>query len=207
MTSDEPTAETEGRRRGRPRSETARRAILAAARDLLEEGGLAAVTMERVAARAGVGKPTVYRHWSNGHEVAMAALIDAAPAVDDAPMAATPLAALRQQLAAVAALFASPMGRSVATMLAAADQETEMARAFRSHFIRARREEGRALLAAAVETGALRADLDLEVTLDLVYGPLFYRLMMRHGRLDRAFTDAVVDAAVAGLGARPGSDR
>jgi AcrR family transcriptional regulator len=63
------------RKAGRPRSETARLAILRAAQDLLEQGGLPAVTMEGVAARARVGKPTVYRHFSNRHELAMAALM------------------------------------------------------------------------------------------------------------------------------------
>ena len=62
--------------RGRPRSPEAKTAILRAARALLAEGGPAAVTMEGVAARAGVGKPTVYRWWPDRHAVAMAALME-----------------------------------------------------------------------------------------------------------------------------------
>ena len=58
-------------RRGRPRSETARRKVLAAARELLAERGLAGLTMEGIAARAGVGKPTIYRQWPNAQAVAM----------------------------------------------------------------------------------------------------------------------------------------
>src|SRR5690349_1217514 len=61
--------------RGRPRSEETRKAILRAARELLAEGGPGAVTMEAVAERAGVGKPTLYRSWPDRHAVAMAALM------------------------------------------------------------------------------------------------------------------------------------
>ncbi|MBL8675555.1 MAG: helix-turn-helix transcriptional regulator, partial [Rhodospirillales bacterium] len=81
-----PTPTPSPRTRGRPRSEAARAAILRAARELMERGGPAAVTMEGVAERAGVGKPTVYRWWPDRHAVAMAALIELAPA-DEGPSA------------------------------------------------------------------------------------------------------------------------
>ena len=66
------TPKTPGtKKRGRPRSAVARRKILAAAAAMLNEGGLSAVTMEGIAARAGVGKPTIYREWPNAQAVAM----------------------------------------------------------------------------------------------------------------------------------------
>src|ERR1051325_7256579 len=115
-------------RRGRPPSEQARRAILRAARELLDEGGLLSVTMEGVAARAGVGKPTVYRHWSNRYEGAMAALTetsrDAGAPTGDAP----PLEALNEQLHRLAALFTSSTGRNVAAMLVSGYGETELSK-------------------------------------------------------------------------------
>ena len=136
------------RPRGRPRSETARQAILDAARETLEEGGLLAVTMEGVAARAGVGKPTVYRHWSNRYELAMAALIAASGEVAAPAAGAAPVDALRAQLHQMADLFASGTGRHVAAVIASGYGETELSKAFRSHFVQARREEGRTLLQA-----------------------------------------------------------
>src|SRR6187455_1661009 len=94
--------------RGRPRSETARTKILAAARSLLDERGLPGLTVEGIAARAGVGKPTIYRHWPNAQAVAMDAFLDASePAIGD-PGVGAPLGALRRQLAGIAAVFASP---------------------------------------------------------------------------------------------------
>lgn len=177
-------------------------AILRAAREMLERGGAAAVTMEGVAQRAGVGKPTVYRYWPNAHAVAMAALLEDASSEPEGRAARGALPGLRRQLRQIVTMFATPMGRSVTMMLASADQDTELSKAFRNHFIMARRADGKALLAAAIAEGALRPDFDVEVALDMIYGPLFYRLLAGHARLDAAFTDALLDHVLAGLAAR-----
>ena len=97
-------------------------------------------------------------------------------------------------------LFDSALGRGVATMLTTADAESEVARAFRNRFITARRDEGRALLAEAVLMGDLRGAFDPEIALDLIYGPLFYRLLMGHGGLGPGYADAIVECLVNGLG-------
>src|SRR5688572_29289493 len=102
--------------RGRPRSDAARRRILAAARALLEERGLAGLTVEAIAARAAVGKPTVYRHWPNAHAVAMDAFLETADGAAAPATGGSALEALRRQLAGIAAAFASPAGRSTAAM-------------------------------------------------------------------------------------------
>src|SRR5207302_1606666 len=130
------------RPRGRPRSLEARRAILRAAHALLKEGGVSALTIEGIAARAGVGKPTIYRSWPNAHAVAMAALMEGleAPAAPQRPTASA-MAALREQLRQVAQVFSTPLGRNVTLMIASAESETELSKAFRNHFILARRNE------------------------------------------------------------------
>src|SRR4051794_13345564 len=105
-------------KRGRPRSLAAQKAILRAARQLLDEGGPGAVSMEAVAARAGVGKPTLYRWWPDRHAVTMAALIEA----DDEPELAgarSPLSTLKKQLASIAERLSSRTGRHVAALIAA----------------------------------------------------------------------------------------
>ncbi len=188
-------------RRGRPPSEAARRAILKAARELLDEGGLLSVTMEGIAARAGVGKPTVYRHWSNRYEVAMAALIDATSGAEAPRLPGAPLVALRRQLHGLADLFTSPTGRNVAVMLASGYGETALSKAFRLFFVQARRDEGRALLEEAVALGAIRADVDPELALDLIYGPVFYRLTMAHAPIDAGFVEALLKEVLAGIAA------
>ena len=160
------------------------------------------MTMEGVAARAGVGKPTVYRWWPDRHAVAMAALIEGeAPRAPGRPPRAA-IRALGQQLRTIAKRFATPTGRHVATMIAASDLETEFSKAFRNHFVLARRAEGRALLEQAIRDGEVRADLDVEVALDLLYGALFFRLLMGHAPPDESFMDEVLRHALRGLRGR-----
>ena len=174
--------------------------MLKAAEALLEEGGLTAVTMDRLAARTGVGKPTIYRSWPNAHAVALDALLQSAALLPSVRVSGAPLRDLRQQLRSIAALFATPTGRSVAMMIAAAQSETELAKVFRHRFMLASREEGRRLLGRAIEAGEVRADIAMEAALDLIYAPLFFRLLVGHGALDRKFVDAVLDHALQGLG-------
>lgn len=194
------------RPRGRPRSLEARRAILKATHELLQEGGLAAVTIQGIAARAGVGKPTIYRSWPNAHAVAMAALMEgsevstkpeAGARAHEKPRAA--LSALRAQLQELVRVFSAPSGRSVTLMIAAAERETELSKAFRNHFILARRDEGRALLHSAMASGEIRKDLDVEVALDLIYAPVFYRLLMGHGPLSGRFVEDTLDLVLEGI--------
>jgi AcrR family transcriptional regulator len=190
------------RPRGRPRNEQTRRAILRAARDLLQQGGPGAVTMEGVAALAGVGKPTVYRWWPDRHAVTMAALMDAAPTPDetsDTSRRRPALRGLNDLMLRVGETFSGRVGRNVATMIAAADNQTEWSKAFRNHFVLARREEGRTLLQAAVEQGELRDDIDLDVTLDLLFGPLFFRLLLGHAPLDEGFVQRLFKDCLRGL--------
>ena len=189
----------EARPPGRPRDPALREAILAAARDLLDEGGLPAVTMEAIARRAGVGKPTIYRHWPNAPAVAMAAFLETAtpPVAEGLP--GRPLEDLRRQLAAIAAAFAARTGRNVKAMIAATQGETELAKAFRNQFVAVSRAEGKALLMRAVATGEIRAEVDLEVAVDLVYGPIYYRLLVGHAPLDREFTDRLLREVLTGL--------
>ena len=179
-------------------------AILRAAAEILEEGGVTALTMEGVAQRAGVGKPTLYRSWRNAQELAMAALIETQKAPAAPRASASAIDDLRLQLRKVAAVFASRVGRSVAMMVASADEETEISKVFRTHFILARREEGRALLQKAVDQRAVRGDVDFDAALDMIYGPLFYRLLVGHKPLTSEFTDSLLALAIDGLATRKG---
>jgi AcrR family transcriptional regulator len=188
------------RPRGRPRSEQARNAILRAAHDIMQSDGLTAVTIEAVAQRAGVGKPTIYRSWPNAQALAMAALMaGGTAAATDGERAPAGLQALRRQLRDIAETFATRMGRSVTMMLATAEPDTELSKVFRHHFIVARREEGRAMLSRAIADGEVASDTDIEIALDLIYAPIFYRLLVGHGPLDAAYADGVLDQVLRGL--------
>ena len=157
--------------------------------------------MEAIAARAGVGKPTIYREWPNAHAVAMSAFLARAqkPAAESASKSA--LAALRRQLRELAQAFATRTGRSTAMMIAAAQNDSELAKVFRTHFVMKNREHGRALLLRAIEGGEVRRAIDIEAALDLVYAPFYFRLIIGHASLSERDTDAILDLAVKGIGA------
>ena len=193
-----PASTTEARR-GRPRSDAARKAILRAARQLIDELGPTALTMEGIAARAGVGKPTIYRWWPDRHSVAMAALMENEVSTSAARSGGSPLDSLRRQLRRVVALFATPVGRNVATMIASADHDSEISKAFRNHFVLARREEGRALLEQAAANGEIRPEANIEVVLDMLYGAVFFRLLMGHGKLNESLIKQLLTEALRGL--------
>ncbi len=182
--------------RGRPRDPRTRAAILAAARALLERGGLTSVTIEAIAQKAGVSRPTIYRYWPNAPAVAMAAFLEVTGAPEAARHSRSPYAALRAQLHAVADAFAAPAGRSVAAMVAAAQSETELAKAFRNEFIARNRDATRLLLKRCIEDGLIAPPADMELALDLVFGPLFYRLLMGHAPITRGFVDRLIDTVI-----------
>ncbi|MCB1390734.1 MAG: TetR/AcrR family transcriptional regulator [Rhodobacteraceae bacterium] len=176
------------RRPGRPPSPDAQDKALRAARAILTDEGLGRLTMDAVAVRSGVGKPTLYRHWANALELAMAALM-----LDDddpAPRGRTLEARLRAQLRALVRTFSATRGRQIAMALAASDPESEISRAFRNQVILASRETGRGLL-----NGVARPD-EIETLLDMIYGPLFYRLLAGHRPLDAAFADSLAALAL-----------
>lgn len=191
-------AENEKKKPGRPRSEKAREAILTAAAELLEEAGVGRLTVEAVASRAGVGKPTIYRHWANAQDLAMAAMMAQPPAARSRRRKASiapdgsALAELEAHLRGIIGTFATPRGRQAALMLASADADSEIFKGFRNQVVLKGRDEGRAILARAIGNGEVADGLPVETVLDLVYGPIFFRLLTRYAPLDDAFADELV---------------
>lgn len=186
-------------RRGRPRSEETRQKIMQATSAILKADGMPGVTIEAVAHKAGVGKPTIYRYWANANELAMAALMETAPAQPARGDADSPLSRLRGILHRITETFAHTTGRYVAGMLAAAHEDSEVSKAFRSHFIRARREEAATELDAARELGLIRADADITLALDMLFGAVFYHLLMNQQAMSADYMDNILDTMMKGL--------
>lgn len=160
--------------------------------------GLGRISIEAVAARSGVGKPTIYRNWANASELAMAALMEGHPEI--APDRQGNLrAALLRQITDIVQAFATTRGRQIALALAAADPDSEMTRAFRNRIILSGREAGRHLFAEAIQRGEIATPADVEVILDMIYAPIFYRLLVGHRPLDQDFADALVEQGVGML--------
>jgi AcrR family transcriptional regulator len=190
--------------RGRPRSERARLAILAAAAELLLDRGLAAVSMDAVAARAGVSKATIYRWWPTKETLALDALYTewaaAQPSEVDTGSLRGDLLSLLSPWARVAS--SRPYGRVIAALLSEAQTDPAYAAQYRQRVVQPRRDQARAILARAVERGEIPASTKTEVAIDLLYGPLYHRLLHGHAPLDDQFVEDVVDTALAGIYAR-----
>ncbi len=157
--------------------------------------GFGRLTIEAVAARSGVGKPTIYRSWANAQELAMAALL-----VSRLPQAeakgATADVALHAQMRGLVTAFATTRGRQITMALAAADPESEFTKAFRNQVILSSRNAGRVILEQALARGEIASPIDLEALLDMIYGPVFFRLLVGHRPVSIEFGDAVVATAL-----------
>jgi AcrR family transcriptional regulator len=195
-------AESAGR--GRPRSEEADRAILSAATGLLAERGLAGMSMEEVAARAGVGKATVYRRWPSRGALALDAFLAEFKAQQPVPDTGTfrgdLLAALRGWTRSVTR---TPAGRMLAGLIAEAQRDPAIGAAWRDRVIGPLRARNTILLDRAIERGEIPAATDKDVVLDLLFGSAYHRLLNGHRPLTDQFARQVVDLIVAGVSSGP----
>jgi AcrR family transcriptional regulator len=184
---------------GRPRSEASRQRILVAARELLEERGLRAMTIEAIAERAGTSKVTVYRWWSHKAAVVLDAMLaEVSPRIPyrESP---SPLEALRDQMRSFARFLSSRRGRLLVEIVAEGVLDEEVGDAYREHWVKPRRDDARKLLGRAIEAGELRRDTDIDVTLDALFGPLYYRFLIKHGPLTLAYAETIFRIVMAGV--------
>ena len=182
------------------RSERNHRAILSAASELLKEVGYANLTIQAIADRAGVSNKTIYRWWSNKAAVAMEAFAVATADVVTIPDTGSLQADL---LAFIKAAFVAhqilKFGETMASLIAAIQTDLTLATAFREQFITQRRDAVREILERAIKRGELLAPPDVEVVIDSVYGPIFYRLLVGHAPLDNQFAEALVNQLLMGV--------
>ncbi len=187
-------------KRGRPRSQEADRAILEAATQIMAERGFGGMTMEEVASRAGVGKATIYRRWPSRGTLALDAFLAEfqrqQPPTDTGTLHGDLLAALRAWIKSVTRTSAGPI---LAGLIAEAQQDPELAVAWRERVIERLRVQHRAILDRAVARGEIAADTDYEVVLDLLFGAAYHRLLHGHQPLTDRFAQEVVDMIVAGV--------
>jgi AcrR family transcriptional regulator len=175
-------------------------AILAATRELLVEGGVHALTVEGVAARAGVAKTTIYRRWRSKDELALAVLIDMVE-----QLVATPdLGDTRAELiafvdGAVMILGTTLMGRVMQGIVSELAANPGLGEAFRERVVALRVAEVRRLVERGISRGDLRPDADYELVHELLFGPVYYRLLLSGEPLVEDLAERVVDAVLPGL--------
>jgi AcrR family transcriptional regulator len=185
------------RRGGRPRSSQTEQAILQATRELLVEAGVQRLTVEKVAARAGVAKTTIYRRWRDKDELALAVVLDMVEQVVQLPELGDTRAELLAFVnAAVEVLDSTLMGRVMQGLVSDLATDPELASAFRERVVSVRDTEVERLVERGISRGALRPDTDPTTVHDLLIGPVYYRLLLTGQPLDSAFAQRTVDAVL-----------
>jgi AcrR family transcriptional regulator len=185
--------------RGRHRSLEAEAAILKAALYLLERQPLRKVTADAIAQRAGVSKATIYKWWPNKSLVALDAFLAGMTEQVIMPDSGSAELDFTEQLKSVLAFYTSSLGRLFGQFLAEGQSDPEFLALFRERFLYARRTAARVMWQRGVDRGEIRKEIDSDIVLDLIYGPMIFRLLAGHGSLSDRDSEAVVEAVFGGL--------
>ena len=192
---------------GRPRSEQARQAILRTTLKILGKNGFSDFKIEEVAARASVGKATVYRWWPNKAALIADAFASSTTRKLSFPDTGSVYTDMSQQMRQLIKVFRSRRGRIVSAILAAGQSDKDLIEAFRERFLWPRRREAYATLRRGIQRGELRKDLDPDLLLDSLYGPIYMRFLIQHDRLTPEFVDRLCAHVLAGVRPRRKSRR
>jgi len=190
--------------RGRPRDQAVRIAVLDAAFALLRDRGYPSMAIEAVAARAGVGKATIYRWWPDRASLAVEAFFEATQGQLAFPDTGSAEGDFRSQIHEVAALLRGPVGQGFAAMIAASRDDPAIRRALAERWVMPRRRWGQARMHRAVEDGEAPASLDIDAALAALYSPIYAPLLLGAGIPTVDKVDAVLDLVLAGIFRRVG---
>lgn len=177
---------------GRPRDERIDTEVVAAVLNTLKKGGYRAVTIDGIARHIGRARTSLYRRWPSKRNLVAYAVVSE---MGDNPAADT--GSIRGDLeAAVGTLknaFAGPLGQALAGLVADMAQDAALAASIRQQVLAARRKSMREALERARMRGEVRAGLDVELVLDMLTGPFYYRTLFGHASVTPQMTRLVVD--------------
>lgn len=181
------------------RSEQSRRAILDAVLTLVGELGYEHVSIEAIAHQAGVGKQTIYRWWSSKGAVVLEALDSSLTTVAGFPDTGDVVADLRTQMQGVTQMLASEIGPLYRGLIAAAQSDAALAQAHLTQVIEPASVACRQRLARAKDRGELREDADIQTIIDLLYGAIYYRMLLHTRPLNAEQVDIALDIIFKGV--------
>ncbi len=187
-----------GRPPGRPRSESARIAILTSTLRLLQEAGFEGLTIEAVAHDANVGKATVYRWWPDKAALVVDAFSTSSSEELRFPDTGSLVQDMETQMVHLVRVLLGPRGRIVSKVIGAGQCDPELTRAFRERFVKPRREEAYATLRRGIERNELLPESNLDLILDSLYGPIYMRLLIGHRQLTVDFAKEICRAVLRG---------
>lgn len=187
---------------GRPRSEASKIAILNATIDLLEKSGYPNLTIEAIAAHAGVGKATIYRWWVNKAFL----VLDAFLMTTDTHLHFLEKTSIwenfRQQLYSLANVLNGPLGQTVVALVAESSDDSEFAKTFYNHYLKPRREDAKVILDRAIAQKEIQTTINTDIVADMLYGPVYFRILVYKKKVDSQFIDTLVDQVMGGIGTR-----
>jgi AcrR family transcriptional regulator len=188
---------------GRPRDSRTTGRILDAALDLGLELGFDGLTVEGVAARAGVGKTTIYRRWPDVWSVVVDAVLDKVNRTAPVEHRATARESFAVSMRLVAKSFRGHHGKILRPLIGRAQIDETLRKTLADRWLLARRKISREIVRGGIASGELREGLDPDVVLDALYGPLYHRLLLPYDgdatRLSDSYIDALIDTVFGGL--------
>ncbi len=189
---------------GRPRSEQARQAILRSTSRLLQRTGFAELSIEAIAARAGVGKATVYRWWPDKGALVVDAFASSAEDELHFPDSGSVYKDMTLQMNQFLAILRSRRGRVVSAVIAGGQSDPDLMQAFRERFLKPRRQEAYQTLRRGIERGELPGNLDPDLLLDILYGAIYMRFLIRHDQLSEEYIADVCSLVLNGVTTKNG---
>jgi len=190
-------------RRGRPRDEQIHRIILTTALHLAFEIGFRNLSIEAIAAKAGVGKTTIYRRWPNKGAVVMEAFLSIVGPRTSFPLTDRAIESIRLQMRTQVKAFRGKYGKMIRSLVGDGQFDPDVLEAFRQRWILPRRQLARNTIELAMQQGDLRPDLDVDTVIDTLYAPIYYRLLFEIGPLSDAYADGLYESVIEGYGASP----
>ncbi|TDL63268.1 MULTISPECIES: TetR/AcrR family transcriptional regulator [Paenibacillus] len=189
-------------KRGRPRNMETQNAILTASYELLLEHGFGAVTIEKIAERAQVSKATIYKWWPNKGAVIMDGYMSAATARLPVPDTGSVLEDIRIHASNLVRFLTSREGKVITQIIGEGQSDEGLAEEYRTRYIQPRRREARGILEKGVERGELKSGIDIGLYIDLIYGPVFYRMLVTGEAMEDAFVDVLLRSLFQGIQAK-----
>lgn len=186
-------------KRGRPRNMETQSSILSASYELLLESGFGAVTVEKIAERAQVSKATIYKWWPNKAAVVMDGFLSAATARLPVPDTGWVFQDILEHATNMAQFMISREGSIFLEIIGEGQVDSALAEAFRTRYIQPRRLEVRNIMNRGLERGELWKNLDIALCTDLIYGPIFYRLLVTGDPIDKNYVEQLVTQVFKGI--------
>jgi AcrR family transcriptional regulator len=187
------------KKKGRPRNVETEKAILAASYDLLLEAGFGTVTVEKIAERAKVSKATIYKWWPNKAAVVMDGFLSAAMSRLPVPDTGSAVNDIIIHASNLAKFLTSREGKVINELIGEGQFDLKLAAEYRLRYFNPRRLDARRILERGVQRGELKEELDLELCIDLIYGPIFYRLLVTGENLEEDFIRVLINYAFQGI--------